>query len=88
MTEKNNVLSINEIKKKSELLKNQTNYSLYLKTLSHSQLEAEINFLLKNISTKSSAEDAYDKGKLIIREISHRVDPLNKIKIQKLSSKT
>jgi hypothetical protein len=85
MTDKTNIVSINELKKRSEAQKQQSNYSLYLKSLSHAQLETEINYLLKSISNKSLAEESYDKGKLIIKEISNRVDPATKLKIQKLT---
>jgi hypothetical protein len=85
MNKADNVITLGEIKDKKAILEATKNYSRYLKSLSNAQLEEEINFLLKSISGKTIPQESFDRGRLIIKEISNRVDPISKQKIQKLS---
>jgi hypothetical protein len=88
MNKADNVITLGEIKDKKAILEATKNYSRYLKSLSNAQLEEEINFLLKSISGKTIPQESFDRGRLIIKEISNRVDPISKQKIQKLSKST
>jgi hypothetical protein len=88
MKNNQNVINLRDAKNYQEIKKVNSNYGLYLKGLNNSQLENEINFLITEISHDNSDLDNFQKGKLILKEITTRVDAETKAKIQKRYQET
>lgn len=86
MREKDNVVSLEDLKVKKELHQSSQSYGKYLRTLDNFQLETEVNHLIKIASEKKTPDDLYAKGKMVLKEISSRVSPLAKAKLHKLYS--
>ncbi len=88
MKDNQNVINLRDPKNYQEIKKVNSTYGLYLKGLNNSQLESEINFLINEISHENSDLDTLQKGKLILKEITSRVDTETKAKIQKRYQET
>lgn len=83
-----NVVDLVEFKELKELKRTEENYRSYLKTLGNSQLEIEVNHLLEEFSGDCYGRDFFSKGQLILKEITSRVHPPVKAKIEKLTQDT
>lgn len=83
-----NVVSLGDFKEMKELKRAEESYKLYLKTLGNSQLEIEVNHLLEEFSGDAYGKDFFAKGQLILKEISSRVQPPVKMKIEKMTQET
>ena len=83
-----NVVNMVEFKELKELKRAEESYKSYLKTLANSQLEIEVNSLLEEFSGDAYGKDFFSKGQLILKEISSRVQPTVKAKIEKFSQDT
>jgi|GEM_PF-1805726 len=82
------VVSLNEFKAKKDLRKKLDTYSNYLRSLSHSQLETEVNTLLDEFNLDEIPKNFYFKCQIILQEISSRATGSTKIRIDKLSKET
>lgn len=69
-----NVVSLGQYKENAQLRKSQEQYKDYLGSLSHSQLESEVNFLLEEYSHDLYGRDYFLKGQMILKEIAGRTD--------------
>ncbi len=69
-----NIVSLGQYKENALLRKTQEQYKDYLGTLSHSQLESEVNFLLEEYSSDVYGRDYFLKGQMILKEIAGRTD--------------
>ena len=83
-----NVVSLNEFKELQEIKKSEESYGRYLKTLENSQLETEVNVLLEEFSGDKYGKDFFNKGQLILKEISKRAEPQVRTKIEILNQET
>lgn len=83
-----NVVNLGEFKELKEIKKSEDAYRLYLKTLANSQLEGEVNHLLEEFSGDVYGKDFFNKGHLILKEISSRAEPPVKAKIESLNQDT
>lgn len=61
-------------------------YELYVKSLSNSQLEIEVNNLLNIFSEDNYGEDYFTKGKLILKEISNRTHHQVRPKLEEMNA--
>ncbi len=80
-----NVVDLGVFKELKELRLSVESFEKYLKTLSNSQLETEVNFLLDEFSSDKHGEDFFSKSQLILKEIKSRAHCLVKRKIQLLN---
>jgi hypothetical protein len=79
-----NVVDLGAFKELKELRRSVESFEKYLKTLSNSQLETEVNYLLDEFSSDSHGKDFFSKSQLILKEIKSRAHRFVKPKIQLL----
>jgi hypothetical protein len=79
-----NVVDLGAFKELRELRRSVENFEKYLKTLSNTQLETEVNFLLDEFSSDKHGKDFFSKSQLILKEIKSRAHRFVKPKIQLL----
>jgi hypothetical protein len=82
------VVNFGEFKELKEIQKCEESYGRYLKTLGNSQLEIEVNSLLKDFSDDAYGKDFFSKGRMILTEINSRAQGPVKTKFETLSSET
>ena len=68
-----NVIDLQEFKSFLKMKRSQEHYGKYLKTLGHSQLESEINFLLGENSNETDDQDLHSRGRILLEEINSRI---------------
>ncbi len=83
-----NTVDFREFKELREIKKAEETYRQYLKTLANSQLEGEVNHLLEEFSQDVYGKDFFNKGQLILKEISSRADKPTKTKIEAMNQET
>ncbi len=83
-----NVVDLGAFKEIKELRKSVASFEKYLKSLSNIQLEVEVNYLLDNQETEKVGKDFFSRSQLILKEISSRVHPSVKPKIEELRTDT
>lgn len=83
-----NVIDLGDFKENREIKRSEEAYRLYLKTLANSQLEGEVNHLLEEFSGDVYGKDFFNKGHLILREISSRAEPSVRAKIESMGQDT
>jgi hypothetical protein len=82
------VLNLEEFKGNKELKKCEHSFGRYLKTLSNTQLEIEVNALLEEFSDDSYRKDFFSKARLILKEITSRAQGPIKNKIETMAKET
>lgn len=82
------IFDFGEFKDLKEIRRSEKTYGTYLKSLPNSQLESEINHLLNEFSSDSYGKDFKSKGKLILKEISSRIQGPLKSKLEILTQDT
>lgn len=84
----NNLIELGNFKELREIRKTEESYGRYLRSLTNSQLEPEVNFLLEEFSRDNYGKDFSSKVKMIFDEISLRADVPLQNKISQLSEET
>jgi hypothetical protein len=79
-----NVVEMGAFKELRDIKKSLGSFEKYLKGLSNIQLEVEVNHLIKNSQEGSFCQDIFSRSQLILKEISGRVHPVVKPKIEAL----
>ncbi len=80
-----NVVDLAAFKELKEVRKSLSAFEKYLKSLTNIQLEGEVNCLLDE-SKEKVGSDFFSKSQMILKEISRRVHPAVKPKIDELRS--
>lgn len=75
-----NVVDLGAFKELKELKRSVASFEKYLRSLSHMQLQVEVNCLLDD-NVSSSGGSFFSKSQMVIKEISSRVHPAVKPKI-------
>ena len=83
-----NIVDFSDFKEFRENKKAASAYGKYLKTLANSQLEGEVNNLLEDFSLDNYGKDFFNKGQLILQEISARADHPIRAKIDAMNQET
>lgn len=81
-----NVVDLGAFKELKELRRSVDSFEKYLKTLSNTQLETEVNYLLDEFSHDRHGKDFFSKSQLILKEIKARAHKFVKPKIQLLET--
>ncbi|MFL5783593.1 MAG: hypothetical protein ACJ76H_03215 [Bacteriovoracaceae bacterium] len=81
-----NVVDLGAFKELKELRRSVESFEKYLKTLSNSQLETEVNYLLDEFSNDNHGKDFFSKSQLILKEIKNRAHKFVKPKIKLLDN--
>ena len=81
-----NVVDLVAFKELKELKRSVASFEKYLKSLSHMQLQVEVNCLIDEPtqSNPSTGGSFFSKSQMIIKEISSRVHPTVRPKIEEL----
>ncbi len=79
-----NVVEIGAFKEMRDIKKSLGSFEKYLKSLSNIQLETEVNHLIETSREGSFCQDIFSRSQLILKEISGRVHPMVKPKIEEM----
>ena len=79
-----NVVEMGAFKELRDIKKSLGPFENYLKGLSNTQLETEVSHLIAKSQGQSLCQDLLSRSELILKEISGRVHPLVKPKIEEL----
>lgn len=79
-----NVVEIGAFKELRDIKKSLGSFEKYLKSLSNIQLETEVNHLIETSREGSFCQDIFSRSQLILKEISGRVHPMVKPKIEEM----
>lgn len=79
-----NVVEMGAFKELRDMKKSLGSFEKYLKSLSNNQLETEVNHLIETSRQGSLCQDIFSRSQLILKEISGRVHPLVKPRIDEL----
>lgn len=81
-----NIVDLGAFKELKELKKSLSSFENYLKGLSNTQLEVEVNHLIDDSQEEKKNKDFFSKSQMILKEISSRVDPSVKSQIDEMRS--
>lgn len=79
-----NVVEMGAFKELRDIKKSLGPFENYLKSLTNNQLEVEVNHLIEKSQAGSFCQEVFSKSQLIFKEISGRVHPLVKPKIEEM----
>jgi len=79
-----NVVEIGAFKEMRDIKMSLGSFEKYLKSLSNIQLETEVNHLIETSREGSFCQDIFSRSQLILKEISGRVHPMVKPKIEEM----
>lgn len=79
-----NVVEMGAFKELRDIKKSLGSFEKYLKSLSNIQLETEVNHLIESSRQGSICQDIFSRSQLILKEISGRVHPAVKPKIEEM----
>lgn len=79
-----NVVDLGAFKELKELRKSLASFEKYLKGLTNMQLEVEVNHLIDDSKEEKICGDFFSRSQMILKEISSRVHPSVRPKIEEL----
>lgn len=82
--DKNNVVSLAQVRAKAELDKKRKTYQRYLKSIKDDQIQHEVDYLLRG--SHQVGDDLMMKSQLILEEISSRTSGEVKNEVSQMSS--